>query len=450
MSIDLYLCCWTSDSTQMDVTGGSNNRHRREENIPKLFQQKHLMTRVEVDTVPIDTRAAMYNVDDFVTLRDKLNETKTKMDKFYIGSKNDQQLARKWWSLQSSVDLYKPLRFHLMDKYNAQLVTNAWMKYYEIYHQYKLIPEKSDRVYTAFFNAELPGAAVCAFNHFMQTLRPSVKFDWFASSLVPTTGSSSDALGDKYGLYAMNKSHWLMDLSGKGNTGDATVAANLEDFASRIGPGSKVGGVDLYSHDAGIDVSEGEGGGLGFNQQELANAKVHLGCAIAGFMTMRKGASFIAKQYTFFETFTWNLILIYASLFDEFYICKPLTSRPYNSEIYLVGKGFKGFDDKIKKALLERLANFNTNPFVNFDVIKTGLSEPFSEISRFSRVVFNQQIQFINENLELFDKYQNRIDALKWGLDKVRFARRDNWLHLYPVKKIEQVDWLPATSKTTG
>ena len=143
----------------------------------------------------------------------------------------------------------------------------------------------------AFFNAELPGAALCAFNHYAHTvgLNPT----WYASSLVdPTSG----ALGDDYGLYEKNRENWLMTDK---NNGDITIAANINDFAARIPP------ICLYSHDAGIDVS------CDFNNQEMLNAKIHFGCAIAGLKTLSLGGMFIAKQYTLFETFTWNLILLY-------------------------------------------------------------------------------------------------------------------------------------------
>jgi hypothetical protein len=101
-------------------------------------------------------------------------------------------------------------------------------------------------------------------------------------------------------------------------------------------------------------------------------------------MTLKIGGSFIAKQYTFFETFTWNLIIIYAQMFDEFYICKPLTSRPYNGEIYLVGKGFRGITDETKTILMNRMENFHTNPFIPLEAGHI-IMEQKSKIIQFAR-----------------------------------------------------------------
>ena len=63
----------------------------------------------------------------------------------------------------------------------------------------------------------------------------------------------------------------------------------------------------------------------------------------------------MAAQFTCYETLSWNLIIIYASLFEELYMSKPVSSRPRNSEVYVVGKGFKGLPDKLRNILQIRL-----------------------------------------------------------------------------------------------
>ena len=411
--------------------------------IPKMFQPKMLSVRIEAKNVPlIDTEK--YRISDLVTSNERLNEAKSKLDGYYLRSKEDPAFNKTWIYFQSIIDLYKGMRDEFVKKANARHVTNASMKYHELYSHFELLPAK-----TAFFNAELPGAALCMFNHDMKTLH-NTSFDWRASSLVPTSSHvGSTALGDVYGLWESNKSKWLMDVDAAGckthcNNGDATVLANIEDFAKKVGPGSVINGVELYSHDAGIDVSSDSNGALGFNDQEIANAKLHFGCALSGFKTLRVGGSFIAKQYTFFETFTWNLILIYSQMFTEFYICKPLTSRPYNSEIYLIGKGFLGLDQNINRVLSARLNNFNTNPLIPHDAVNVMFGSQLGDILRFSRMVFGQQTSFIEENVQLFEKYRSNLGALKAGLENLKAERIASWFKLYPVKMIGEDDQLAS------
>ncbi len=406
--------------------------------ISRQYQQKHINTRVPAspaitewftNSQPHEAPPG-YALYDLMRAKDTLNAEKSKLDVFYDLSKTDTTVARQVLEFHNIIDVYKPLRFTIEEKFNAKPVTNAWLKYWEIYSQYDLIPQKAQC--TAFFNAELPGAALCALNHYMKTMRPTVDFDWRASSLAPRGMNDPDALGDTYGLYAKNLSKWLMN---DHNNGDATSMSNLRDFAARVGPDSPFGGVDLYSHDAGIDVSND------FNNQELANAKIHLGCALAGFMTLKVGGAFIAKQYTYFETVTWNLILVYATMFEEFYLCKPLTSRPYNSEIYLIGKGFKGMPDAVANMLSTRLQEFHDAPLLPRDMLDGQTLDP---MLRFARVMFGQQSSILSENIVLLNKYRTALGTLRKGLDAFKKDRAAHWFKCYPVPTIVVGDNLPS------
>lgn len=417
-------------------------RRQYSQPINKQFQQKLFSARIEV---PFNFKHVVYDekqydLADMIELKTRLNVAKSQLDPYYLGSRDNAQLKRDWMFFQNIIDIYKDMRGKIEKTYKAEHVTNAWMKYWEIYSHYGVICEQklaSEHQLIAFFNAELPGAALCAFLHYMRAMKPTVAYDWFASSLVPGSndgtekkGNPGDALGDTYGLWRQNKEKWLMNV-GDGlakNNGDSTNIKNINDFAARIGVKSPNHGVDLYSHDAGIDVS------TDFNDQELANARIHLGCALAGFKTLRVGGNFIAKQYTFFETITWNLILIYAQLFDEFYICKPLTSRPYNSEVYLIGKGFRGLPSEIETILTNKLTTFSTTPLIPNDAVSVIYGTAVGAILRAARIIFGQQISMLNENVALFEKYKTRLSMLKSGLEDMKLERISAWLATNKVK----------------
>lgn len=411
--------------------------------INKHVQAEHLSTLIDPIDINVVQSTTDYALASFLDLDDKLRESKSLIDKYYIGSQTDKNLREQWTYFMSLVDIYKAMRGKIKKDYGAVTVSNAWLKYHEIQSHYNFIPTKLNRKYIAFFNAEFPGDALIEFIHFMSSMRKGVEFDWVASSLSPS--DESEALGDRYGLYEAYRSKWLMEYPARdGNNGDMTNVANIMDFARRIGPDSDFGGVDLYSHDAGMDVTGGDSSNVeGFNQQEAINARLHLGCAVAGFLTMRLGATFIAKQYTFFKTFTWNLILIYASMFDKFYVSKPLTSRPSNGEIYLIGIGFKGIPVNIKKILMDRIENFNTKPFIPSDAIPS-VSTQVGRLEQFARIVFSQTGQCIRENVKLFDLYRHQLYKLKSGLSELRNKQETEWLTTYPVGKMDPKD-IPNT-----
>jgi hypothetical protein len=217
-------------------------------------------------------------LSELIDIKDRFSRAKSLLDPYYLGSMKDEKLSRQWYDFQSAIDTYKDMRKDIKTRFGPKNVTNAWMKYWEIYSHFGFVPSKllknAKHPYTAFFNAELPGAALSAFNHYMKAFHRNVPFDWRASSLVPTQNDiGSTALDDSYGLWEMNKEKWLMGSTEKTSTntyfnnGDAMNVENILDFARKVGPGSEINGIDLYSHDAGMDSTGGDPTNVdGFNQ----------------------------------------------------------------------------------------------------------------------------------------------------------------------------------------
>lgn len=229
----------------------------------KRTQENHMVFSIVVDGITLqntlkntlqNTKIEQYELNDMMRIKQSLNAAKSKFDVYYDLAEKFPKERSSFRQFNDTIDIYKPLRFKIETDSDARHVSNAWLKYWEIFNIYcdfrPTLPIK------AFFNAELPGAALCAFNHYMCS--NNIPYSWQASSY-------ADGLGDTYGLLAHNREKWLMDDK---NNGDMTKIENILAIS-----GEKV---DFYSHDAGIDVSED------FNNQETLNAKIHLGCALAG------------------------------------------------------------------------------------------------------------------------------------------------------------------------
>jgi hypothetical protein len=131
-------------------------------------------------------------------------------------------------------------------------------------------------------------------------------------------------------------------------------------------------------------------------------------------------------------------------MFEKFYLSKPLTSRPYNSEMYLVGVGFKGMPAHIAEAFARRLENWSEAPLLNWDDCKGKFAPALAEITRFQKIYCKRTIDMIRENLDLFTKYTSRMHALKRDLDSFRRQRMIEWLARYPVAQIAPGDVLPS------
>ncbi|QJX72693.1 putative methyltransferase [Faustovirus] len=375
-------------------------------------------------------------------LKDRLNSTKLLLDDYYKKPLFDKIMLK--------LDPYARLKSTLTRRYNAQHCTNAWLKYYEIYSKFGVIEKIAEfGPVNSFHNAELPGASICAFNHYMKTNLKHTDFQWYASSLL---ADDSRALSDLYKLYECNPDHWLMsdkfkspkqDVPVHACNGDTTILDNIDYYKSHLN-----GVVNLYSHDAGVDASSD------YNNQEVLNQEVHLGAALAGLETLNDGGVFIAKQYTYFNAITVWLMCKYASMFDEFYIFKPLTSRACNSETYFVGIGYKR-DEKIISQLRDLLANFAArHDSITIDEVNDQMREVIYESAR---DIFEQQIRCLQSRYEIYkeiaDSYAHEIEStpniIVSMVSNYSFKtfnpKQQTWNELHPVLRINDSDKLRDT-----
>jgi hypothetical protein len=108
-------------------------------------------------------------------------------------------------------------------------------------------------------------------------------------------------------------------------------------------------GATLYTSDAGIDVS-GD-----YNRQEEHTAVLNFGQIVCGLLSLAPGGALVTKQYSFLTEFNREVITLLGALFDRLRVAKPVTSRPANSELYLVGTGFRGVGRALAEGLLDTL-----------------------------------------------------------------------------------------------
>jgi cap2 methyltransferase len=79
---------------------------------------------------------------------------------------------------------------------------------------------------------EAPGAFVCALNHFVETRRERVAWDWCAMTLNPHfEGNDLGAMVDDDKFINASARHWFF---GADNSGDVTVRANVEGLVERV------------------------------------------------------------------------------------------------------------------------------------------------------------------------------------------------------------------------
>jgi cap2 methyltransferase len=338
--------------------------------LPPLPFKKWLISAIDTikveDLTPVPTAASNELItlepaqeNSWFALKDKLNAAKDKLNEIPEGL---------FYNLTNKLDMYATLRNLVQKTYNMEHATNAALKMYEMIYQLELLMPNGQCLpaVNVFCNAELPGAFVIAINHFMRTKCVSSDFDWVASSYLPAAAMQAGdktILEDKYKIYEKNRLHWLMgpapNALPEGETpvtGDVTDPAVINTLGNATHQRfSASDGANLYTSDVGIEIDKAD-----LNRQEELTAFVNYGQVLTGLLSLALGGTLITKQFTFYTPFSRSLIAIVASLFDETYIIKPKTSRPTNSEVYLVGKGFKGISSELATALLDRAEAYKT------------------------------------------------------------------------------------------
>jgi len=359
-------------------------------------------------------------------------------------------------AINQLLDLYRNLRNTMQKKYHMFDATNASLKMYELLMKMNLVDctTLEENKLNSFSNAELPGAFIIAINYYMKSKCKDKAFNWLASSYLPeaaaATGNNT-ILEDKFKLYAMNRDRWFMgprpnalpegfdDITGDVTDPNTVISLGI-GVKSRF---TSTAGAVLYTSDVGIDVTGDYAG------QEENTSAINYGQIISGLLSLAPGGNFVTKQYTFFTPFSRSLIALVASFFEETYITKPATSRPGNSEIYLVGKGFKGLSSEMTEALTERSELFKTlgvNPttlgslvtpeiLADIDPVLFTVAEDF---------FMNIQIKFLEEYAEVFKNHINNLAAIEPIIDQNVKEAEETWLRenaAVPIKPEQSLTW---------
>jgi 23S rRNA U2552 (ribose-2'-O)-methylase RlmE/FtsJ len=367
-----------------------------------------------------------------LSLDKELLDAKLKMDEFHQFNKQKEDYYNK------ASRLLDPFLYYRREAENRVIpqksLTNAWLKCWEMVHKFTLLPNHGS--VKLFCNAELPGAFLFALNHFIAT-KTKLTYDWVANSLYPSEGH---ILGDEFGLYRQFPEKWLMS---KEQNGDVTNPAIINHIAARCDRT-----IDLYTSDIGIELNHDT-----FKKQEEIEAPLHLGQILCALRTLKAGGNMVCKTFMFFHPFSISLLYLTSLCFTTFYIHKPETSRPHNSEVYVIGKGFKINEDVIRQ-LMHLLANWK--PELINEYIVAVPEDFYLNIIRASYYIYERQMQFITRQIKkinyLYESNPNdpttliKEDVAKYmaktrrGIMLYELERKDEWVQLFDIPPLKEKD----------
>jgi len=380
--------------------------------IPELIKSKSVEDLV-------DTKFD-WDVKKLQAIKKKLNEVKSTLD--IINSNKNGCKAYNYIVRESG--FYEDLRGTnglVVSKYNAEIATNAWLKFWEILNtffsddfQHK---NKHDPELKSFHAAEAPGNFIVCLNHFLSDLN-NINWQWLAESYVPD--SNLGTLGDDYGIIQKFKKRWLLGIE---ENGDICSSANIRSFSHELP--KKIGYINFYTGDGKIETSD-------YAEEEKTNIRILYGQILCCLKILQPGGHAVIKMFTTFETPTICILYLMRLLFWELYIFKPKTSRGANSEVYLIAKDYRGITPSVMSKLLNWFDGVSDEVIQNYGIFKYDeIDDSFiDQIIELSIVLAKSQKKHLDRNFEIYKKYAENgiLMQLVSDMEEVRKKCAKKWL----------------------
>ncbi|XP_067947035.1 cap-specific mRNA (nucleoside-2'-O-)-methyltransferase 1-like [Watersipora subatra] len=128
--------------------------------------------------------------------------------------------------------------------------------------------------------------------------------------------------------------------------GDIYRQDNIDKFSEFVKENSQHKGVHFVMADGGFSVEGQE------NVQEILSKRLYLCQFLCAISVLRENGHFVCKLFDVFTPFSVGLIYLVRYCFEEVCLMKPVTSRPANSERYIVCKGYRSAPGDILRLYL--------------------------------------------------------------------------------------------------
>ncbi|KAG5882165.1 hypothetical protein JTB14_002889 [Gonioctena quinquepunctata] len=119
-------------------------------------------------------------------------------------------------------------------------------------------------------------------------------------------------------------------LYGKDEDGNVCSPANIKDFKEKVISETAGQGVHFMMSDGGFSVEGNE------NLQEILSKNIYICQCLVALEIIRPFGHFVSKLFDIFTPFSVGLVYLMYKCFEKITILKPNSSRPANSERYLI------------------------------------------------------------------------------------------------------------------
>ena len=337
-------------------------------------------------------------------------------------------------------NIWKKVRWYINDYdflVKDPIINRAFYKYWEIVNEFDIFNNYSNSD-IILHCAEAPGGFIQGSNIFLQLEqynqivepsppRYSVDDEGFITVnkkkkarkeyKIYTISLNKDLPQYKsYNLPSYNRNvinKYVYVTYGVDNSGDINNPANIDDI-NNITHNKKF---YLITADGGFDE------GTDFNNKEQLHFRLILSELYSALALQNQGGNFILKLFDMFTTPSIQILYLLSMCYEEVYIYKPKTSRPTNSEKYVICKNFCLSED-VRVDYCNTLRNLMTElkvkdwKYTSFSLFNEISSEFTMFIKNVNKCLVDSQCEHLNRaillcNDESFvDIYDSQINDL--------------------------------------
>ena len=308
-------------------------------------------------------------------------------------------------------------KFFGLEKDKPDILSRGFYKLWEILQTYKLIDINNKNFVSAHL-AEGPGSFIQATMFYRDTYSKYSKNDkYYAVTLHPEeTDGHVPELEAKFTEYYANENpkrfilHKTYSKNQMGgykdrDNGDLTNPITIELFGGQLTSANDR--ADFITADGGFNWKNE-------NTQEQEAHRLIFSEILAAIDVQKTGGSFVCK---FFESYTMvscKLLYLLTQMYEKVLLIKPLTSRPSNSEKYVVcmnfklNTGSKEYEEVVKN--LKKILKFmhsNVDKYVSFLWNYVKLPKSFINTMIYANItIANKSVEAMTR-LRLFHEAQN-------------------------------------------
>jgi len=269
-------------------------------------------------------------------------------------------------------------------------ISRAYFKLWEIIKDLNVIDFSKKRIVIVGL-AEGPGGFIeCIYN-----MRKKYSKNYKDKCVCITLKSYRNKIpGWKSAIELFSNNPTIEIYDGVHKNGNLYKRYNIEGLSDYIGEDK----ADIVTGDGGFDFS------IDYDKQEQLSYRIIFCQIVASLGVLKNGGHFILKVFDLYSYLSVKIIYFLTTLFiDGVYIMKPFTSRPANSEKYIICKHFKG----IRELDLTKLYNMvddweildSQNKYV-YDIFDINIPNMFEKsIETYNIYILHKQIKNILKTL---------------------------------------------------